>query len=190
MKKQLIITVLLLWSISEMRAQVGIGVGGGVIYPGFLKSDLSESQFEFGAGYEIFARHKLFKLSDNINIDAKYSYRKYYSQANLPFTAETRFTFDYLVFDLTTVISGSESFQFYAGAGVSLTNVQAAKDFLEVNETEVVPEVLAGMAYFFSEFYNIFMELSFQYGAVKVREDKVPFTGMRLMIGATMFLTE
>lgn len=190
MKKQLIITVFLLWIITETKAQVGIGVGGGIIYPGFIKSDLSESQFELGAGYEIFARHKLFKISDNVNIDAKYSYRKYFSQVNLPFTAETRFAFDYLVFGLSTVFSGSESFQFYAGAGVSLTNVQAAKDFLEINETEVVPEVLTGMAYFFSKFYNVFMEFSFQYGAVKVRDDTIPFSGMRFMIGATMFLTE
>jgi hypothetical protein len=34
------------------------------------------------------------------------------------------------------------------------------------------------------------MEFGFQHGAVKVRNEKLPFTGMRLMIGATMFLTD
>ena len=190
MKKQLIIAILFSSIIFEAQARVGIGAAGGGIYPGFLQSEIYHSNFDLGGGYEFFARHKLFQLRGEINVDAKYSYRKYISQAYLPFTADTRFSFDYLVLDLTTTFARSDLLHFYAGAGAALVNVQANKDLLDVNDSIIIPEVLTGMAYFLSEYYNVFLDLAVQFGSVKVRNDTIPLTGLRLILGLTMYLTE
>jgi len=190
MKKQVIITILCLFVYMETWAKVGIGAAGGGLYPGILQSEIHKSNFELGAGYEFFARHKLFQLSDRMNVDAKYSYRKYFSQAYLPFTTDTRFSFDYLVLDLTSTMIQSEQLHFYAGAGIALVNVHANKDFLDVNDSVILPEILTGMAYYFSNFYNVFLDLGWQFGSVKVRNDTIPLTGLRLILGATMFLSE
>ena len=85
---------------------------------------------------------------------------------------------------------GKEYIDFYAGAGAALVNVQANKDLLDVNDSIIIPEVLTGMAYFLSEYYNVFLDLAVQFGSVKVRNDTIPLTGLRLILGLTMYLTE
>lgn len=190
MKKQVIITILFMLLFVQAQAQFGIGAAGGGIYPGLFQSEINNSKFDLGGGYELFARHKLFQLGDVVNVDAKYSYRKYFSQSYLPFTADTRFIFDYLCLDLTSTLARTEILHYYAGAGIALVNVHANKDFLEVNDSVIIPEILTGMAYFLSKYYNIFIDLGMQFGSVQVRNDTIPLTGLRFILGATMYLTE
>jgi hypothetical protein len=190
MKKQVIIYLLLLITSEIGFGRVGIGAAGGMIYPGLLKSELHGSRFELGIGYELYARHGLFKLGSTTEVDAHYCYRKYSSTAELPFTADTRFSFDYLAFNLSTAFQERESYQIYAGAGIALTNTQAAKDFLNVNDSLILPELLAGITYFWNKDYDVFLEMGIQFGRVQVRDDHVPVTGLRLTLGATMYLTE
>jgi len=190
MKKQLIIYILLLITFDSGFTRVGIGAAGGILYPGLLKSELYGSRFELGGGYEIYARHRLFQLGSHAKVDARYFYRKYYCTSELPYTADTRFSFDYLAINLSTAFKEGESYHIYAGAGIALTNTQAAKDFLNVNDSLILPELMAGVTYFWNKDYDVFLEMGIQFGSIQVRDDHVPVTGLRLTLGATMYLTE
>jgi len=194
MKKQLIIHLFLLFTIKLSIAQVGVGAGGGILYPGFLKSDLNNSQFEVGMGYDLFARHKLFEITQNMGVDVKYSFRKYASRADLPFTASTRFDFNSLVVDFMTNIKKISDWQIYGGIGLAMVTVSAEKDFLSVTETIFVPEILLGIEWVLSKNFNLFSEFQFQSGSVKISysqsDDHLPITGGRILVGGTMFLTE
>jgi hypothetical protein len=186
-----LVSVILILNANISFARVGIGAGAGLIYPGFMKSDINASQFELGPGYELFARHQLFQINSEWDIEAHYHYRKYFSNAELPFTADTPFSFDYIVFNLSTAFKKTDIYKIYGGAGIGLVNVQAQKDFLDVNESIFIPELLMGISYYLGEYYDAFLELGIQFGRVKVRDDDdVPLTGLRLLIGATMYLTD
>lgn len=93
MKKQLIIVCAFLVIATNASAKFGIGAGAGIIYPGFSESSLYGSQFGLGAGFDIFLRHTLLQFSDSLHIDARYSYRNYKADVNLPNTGATRFGF-------------------------------------------------------------------------------------------------
>jgi hypothetical protein len=194
MKKQLIIHLFLISTVKLCIAQVGVGVGGGILHTGFLKSELNNSQFEVGMGYEFFARHKLFEITQQIGIDAKYSFRKYASRADLPFTASTRFDFNSLVVDFLTNFKKISDWQIYGGVGLAMVTASAEKDFLRVTETIFVPEILLGIELVLSKYFNFFSEFQFQFGSVKISysqyDDHLPITGGRIFVGGTMFLTE
>jgi hypothetical protein len=190
MKKQLIIAGIFFIIATSGYAKFGIGGGGGIIYPGFSESSLYGSKFGLGGGFELFIRHTLLQLGDSLHIDARYSYRNYKADVNLPNTATTRFSFNYLGVGVFMKILNFSDFDLYAGGGVSLVTVQAAKDFFEITETLPMPEVSLGIEWNLSKYYNIFSQLDFQFGSIAVRDDVLPLHGFRLIIGGTMFLTE
>ena len=190
MKKQLIIASFILILVANVSAKFGIGAGAGMIYPGFSKSSLYGSQFGVGAGFDVFLRHTLLNISDSLHIDARYSYRNYKADVILPNTATTRFNFSYLGLGLFINILRISDFYLYSGAGASLVTVQAVKDFLEVTETLIMPEISVGIEWNLSTHYNLFSQFDLQFGSISVRNDILPVNGFRLIIGGTMFLTE
>jgi hypothetical protein len=190
MKKQIIIAVLLCGMAGVGLAQFGIGAGGGIIYPGFSKSEVSGSQFGLGVGFDVLIRHTLLKLSDSLTIDARYSYRHYVADISLPRVLTTRFKFSYLSIAVSTDFYSVSSLDLYGGIGASLCTTNAIKDFLEVTETVMLPEVLIGIEYELSRYYNLYSEMDFQFGEIRVRDDNLSLNGFRWIIGATMFLTE
>jgi hypothetical protein len=189
MKKILIIVVTLLIFTTISEAQIGLGAAVGMLNPGLLKSDVSESQFDPGWGYEFFIRHNLAQIGDSLMIKARWSYRHYKSTIELPNVLEIWFKFNSLSIDLFIDLVNSDNFVLYSGLGVSLVSVNAEKDFLKVTETEFVPEILVGGELSLSQNYNLFTEFSFQFGSVEnVNNETIPFTGFRIVVGATMFL--
>lgn len=190
MKKQLIIASFFLILVANVSAKFGIGAGAGIIYPGFSKSSLYGSQFGAGAGFDIFIRHTILNFSDSLHIDARYSYRNYKADVNLPKTATTRFNFSYLGLNLFMNILRFSDFYLYSGVGASMVTVQAAKDYLDVTEILIMPEISVGIEWNLSTHYNLFSQFDLQFGSINVRDDILPVNGFRLIIGGTMFLTE
>ena len=189
MKKMLIIVVVLLIFTKLSEAQFGLGASAGMLNPGLQKSEVSESQFDPGWGYELFIRHNLAQISDSLLLKARWSYRHYKTTIELPNVLETWFKFNYLTLDLFIDLIRSEKFILYSGLGGSLVSVNAEKDFLKVTETEFVPELLIGGELLLGQNYNLFTEFSFQFGSVtNVNDDTIPMTGFRIVVGATMFL--
>lgn len=189
MKKMLIIVVVLLIFTKLSEAQFGLGASAGMLNPGLQKSEVSESQFDPGWGYELFVRHNLAQISDSLLLKARWSYRHYKTTIELPNVLETWFKFNYLTLDLFIDLIRSKKFVLYSGLGGSLVSVNAEKDFLKVTETEFVPELLIGGELLLGQNYNLFTEFSFQFGSVtNVNDDTIPMTGFRIVVGATMFL--
>ena len=189
MKKLILIIIILLIQSMESRAQLGLGASGGMLYPGLGKSEISESQFDLGWGYEFFIRHNLAQLTDSLMLKARWSYRHYKTTIELPNVLELWFKFNYLTIDVFIDLLRSEKMTLYTGLGGSLVSAFAEKDYLEVNATEFVPEILLGGEYNLSENYNLFLESSFQFGSISdVQGESLPVHGFRLVIGATMFL--
>lgn len=98
--------------------------------------------------------------------------------------------FDYLGIGLFMKFISFGDFDLYAGGGANLLTVQASKDFLDVTETLLMPEVSAGIEWNLSQHYNLFSQIDFQFGSIMVRDDILPMYGFRLIIGGTMFLIE
>ncbi len=190
MKKQLIIASIFLIFASTASAKFGIGAAGGIIYPGFNESSLYGSKFGVGGGYDLFLRHTLLKFSDSLHVDARYSYRNYKADINLPYTEATRFSFSYLGIGVFMEFWHFSDFAMYAGGGGSLVTVQASKDYLAVTETLFMPELSLGIEWNLGDFYNLYSQFDLQFGSLMVRDDALSLNGFRLIIGGTMFLTE
>ena len=187
-KLMIIVVSLLIW-INIGFAQIGLGASAGMVHPGLNKSDVSDSQFDPGWGYEFFVRHNLAQIGDSLMLKARWSYRHYKTTIELPNVLEIWFKFNYLTLDLFMDLVKSEKFTLYSGLGGSLVSVNAEKDFLEVNNTEFVPEILLGGELFLSQNYNLFAECSFQFGSIgNVNDETIPMNGLRIVLGATMFL--
>jgi hypothetical protein len=189
-KKPYFLLVFVLTIGSTAYAQVGIGTGGGLFYPGISESAQYGSRFVTGAGYEFFTRHRLLTLSTNLTLHAKYTYQFYYSDIDLPFTGGTRFTFNYLTIAVFSPVIKGKSVQLTAGGGMGLVIVNASKDLLSVTETVLVPHLQIGVEKMLGNFFNLYVEMLFQFGSFPVRDDNLSINGMRVMAGITMFLTE
>ncbi len=190
MKK--IFVIVFLWSclFSMSSAQVGIGAGGGLYYPGISKSDIGNSQFKIGAGYDIFIRHRLIKITEDFTLHAKYSVSKYFSDIELSRVGNTRFYFNYLSVELLTPLKTFQSFQIVGGAGFNLINVTAVQKYFESTESLLIPTLMVGGEYWFNKNYNVFGNINFQFGEFEDNRQNLPVHGFRFQIGATMFFTE
>jgi hypothetical protein len=183
----MIVVTLLIWN-TIVQAQIGLGASAGMLNPGLNKSDVTETQFDPAWGYEFFIRHNLVQIGDSLMLKARWSYRHYKTTIELPNVLEVWFKFNYLTVDLFIDLVRSEQLILYSGLGGSLVSVTAEKDFFEVTEAEFVPEILLGVELLLSQNYNLFTEISFQYGSVKTEYDEISMTGFRIVLGATMFL--
>jgi len=189
MKKLMIIIVTLLVFTAVGEAQIGLGAAAGMLNPGLIKSEITETQFDPGWGYEFFIRHNLVQIGDSLMIKARWSYRHYKTTIILPNVLEIWFKFNYLTLDFFIDLVKFEKITLYSGLGGSLVSVNAAKDFLKITETEFVPELLIGGELLLSQNYNLFTEFSFQFGSINnVYDETISMTGFRIVLGATMFL--
>jgi len=190
MKKVRIIIIIHLIAVGIGYAQVGIGAGGGLFYPGLSESNAYGSRFGSGAGYEFFARHQILTLSSKLNLHAKYSYQFYFSDIDLPFTQRTRFTFNYLNIAVFLPALKWKSLQITTGGGIGLLTVNASKDFLSVTETVLVPHLQIGVEKSLGDFFNMYADFHLQFGSFPVRTDILAIHGIKLLVGLTMFLAE
>jgi hypothetical protein len=191
MLNKLLLTLFILISVQSARAEFGIGAAGGILYPGLIKSEISSSQFRTGWGYELFLSHNIFRLSDTLQVKARWSYRQYINEIELPYILDTWFTFRYLNINLLTDFYHFDTFALYAGIGANLVSVRANRDFFDYTETSFAPELNFGLKWILSQNYEIFSELSVQYGQINdVFEEDISIFGFRLVIGATMYLSE
>jgi hypothetical protein len=178
----------------QTNATVGIGAGGGILNPGFMKSDLYGSRFIAGGGYEFFARHKLIEFGPKFMVDARYAYRNYYCDIDLTI-GKIRFQFNYLNIELITKIKRLNHWQIYGGTGSGILSISGSPRYAKsIYETIIVPEILTGIEYLFGNDFNLFAEFLFQFGSFnlildKSRTDIVPVTGVRFILGGTMFLS-
>jgi len=172
------------------ESRIGFAVGGGAIYPGFQQSSVFGSRFGTGAGFEIFVRHGLMELSPERTLQARYMVRSYFSDTELPFVEDIRFTFAYFSVDIFTQVLKLGTWPLYAGGGASLVNVSGAKDFTDITESILMPEVFVGIEWPVDNSFNLFGEVLIQFGEFNSDRDVLPVTGMRFMIGGTMFLSQ
>jgi len=177
---------------TPLYSKTGIAASGGLLYPGFFKSDRYGSQFRIGPGFDLMLRHRLFNFSPSFVVNSRYSIRNYYCDVNLS-DGSTRFQFAYLSIDLTIPIKRISHWQFYGGGGISLTNISGKRDFFNdsVTDTALMPEIETGVEFLFGENFNLYFEMMLQYGAISIKEDKdvIPVHGVKLSLGGTMFLT-
>jgi hypothetical protein len=177
-------------ALGALRGEVGFGAGGGMLYPGFQASERYGSRFGAGFGFDLLARHTLIKI-DSLNvIDARYGFRSYYSDIDLATNSVTRFRYTYLVIGITWDALRISDYQIYAGAAASLVTAKAQQRYVDdVTESLMLPEVLMGVEWEINTNYNLFAEVGIQFGAIDITSDVLSLTGMRLLIGGTMFLT-
>jgi len=191
MKKIILIIFLWICLFSFSYSQVGIGAGGGLDYPGLSSSDNGNSKFNIGAGWDVFVRHRLIKITEDITLHAKYSASNYFSDIELVSIGNTRYHFNYLSVEMFTLVKKINSFSFVGGAGVNLVSVTAVQKYTEdTNESLLIPSVLIGAEYWFNQNYNIFGNINFQFGEFEDNGQNLPVNGFRFQVGATMFLTE
>ena len=191
MNKKLIALIFFLIIMQSARAQFGIGGAGGILNPGLVKSDSSGSQFNTGWGYELFITHNVIKIADTLQIKARWSYRQYINEIELPYILGTWFTFKYLTINFLVDIYHFDEFALYTGFGVSLVSVRANRDFFDYTDSIFVPELDLGLKWILSQNYNLFSELSFQYGKLSdIFGENIPVSGLRFVIGAVMYLSE
>ena len=191
MKNIVVIALLWICLISIGSAQVGIGAGGGLNYPGISASDLHNSRFTFGAGYDVFIRHRLIKITKDIQLNAKYSVSKYFSDIELASVGKTRYHFSYLSVELMAPIKSLNSFTIVGGGGLHLVSINAVQKYTkDTNESMIIPSIILGSEYWFNKSYNVFGILNFQYGEFADNRQNLHVHGFRFQIGATMFFTE
>ena len=130
MKKQIINIFLLLTMITVCHGEVGLGGGGGLLNPGFSSSSKYGSQFGVGFGFDLFVRHTIFKPDSLHEIDARYAFRSYSSDIDLPSNSVTRFDFTYLTVGLTMDVVRISHIQIYAGPAVSLVTAKAPQRYV------------------------------------------------------------
>ena len=191
MIKTMIRIIPLLLSINISFSSVGIGIAGGALYPGFMKSNPNGSRFATGPGYEFFINHKLLKINPGFILNAQYSLRNYFCDIDLTI-GEIRFQFNYLSIDLVTNIVRVTPWEVYAGGGAGLLTISGSPRYSKtIDVVIVIPELITGIAYSFSKNFNLFSEVLIQFGSFESDSinDIIPVTGLRLVIGGTMFLT-
>ena len=190
MKKQLITLIFIQLLATWVYAEVGFGAGGGILYPGFQSSSSYGSQFRAGFGFDLFARHTLISI-DSVNvIDARYAFRSYYSDTDIPSAGVIRFGFTYLCVGLTWDALKISDFQIYAGGAAALVTAKAQQKYVDdVTESLMIPEILTGVEWEINSNYNLYTEIAFQFGSVDITSDILPVTGFRITAGGTMFLT-
>ena len=191
MKKFLLIIFFWVFIYSFGYSQVGIGAGGGLHYPGFSSSDNGNSKFNIGAGWDVFVRHRLIKINEDIIFHARYSVSNYFSDIELVSIGNTRYYFSYLSVEILTPIKKINSFSIVGGAGINLISITAVQKYTEdTNESLFIPSILIGAEYWLNQNYNIFGNINFQFGEFEDNEQNLPVNGLRFQVGATMFLTE
>ena len=191
MKKLLLIIFFWIFLYSFGYSQVGIGAGGGLNYPGLSSSDNGNSKFNIGAGWDVFVRHRIIKINEDITFHARYSVSNYFSDIELVSIGNTRYYFSYLSVEILTPIKKINSFSIVGGAGINLISVTAVQKYTEnTNESLFIPSVLIGAEYWLNQNYNIFGNINFQFGEFEDNEQNLPVNGLRFQVGATMFLTE
>ena len=185
------ILILLIGSnVNTSHAEAGIGAGGGLLYPGFQSSKKYNSRYGAGFGFDLMIRHTLIKFDSSSTIDARYAFRSYYSDIDLPSKSVTRFSFNYLVVGLTYDAVKIHDFQVYGGLAAALITAKAQPSYVDdITESLIVPEFLIGIEWEINTNYNLFSEFGFQFGSLDISSDILPITGIRWMLGATMFLT-
>jgi hypothetical protein len=193
MKKYLLLVLIYFTAgVGALEAKTGIAASGGLLYPGFFKSDRYGYRFRIGPGFDITLRHHLFKFSPTFKIDSRYSIRNYFCDVNLH-DGSARFQFAYLSIDLTTTFSTISHWQFYGGGGLSLTTISGERFYTRdsVTDTVIMPELLTGAEFLFGENFNIYLEMQLQYGSISIEEDRdrIPVHGVKISLGGTMFLT-
>jgi hypothetical protein len=135
-------------------------------------------------------QNTLIKTDSLHDIDARYAFRYYYSDIDLPSNSVTRFTFTYLTIGLTWDAVRISDIQIYAGPAVSLVTAKAPQRYVnDITESLMIPEILTGAEWIINENFNVFAELGVQFGSVNITSDILPLNGLRVMIGGTMFLT-
>ncbi len=177
-------------NVTTAFAEAGFAAGGGLLYPGFQSSNKYESRYGVGFGFDLMIRHTLIKFDSSGTIDARYAFRSYYSDINLPSNSVTRFSFNYLVVGLTIDAVKLHDFQVYGGLAAALITAKAQPIYVDdITESLIVPEILAGIEWEINTSYNLFSEFGFQFGSLDITSDILSITGVRWMFGATMFLT-
>ena len=190
MIRSLCITLILFFICPALYAQFGIGASGGILYPGLLSSDQTNSKFETGWGYELLLQHPLFHLNDSLAVDARYAYRHYMNPAMLPNVLKTWFTLRYLTINLLVDVYRGQNFALYSGAGAALLSSEANRDFFNYTGTTLIPEINFGCKWIPSRHYTLFSEISFQFGSLSdIFNENIPVTGLRFVLGGIMFLS-
>jgi len=172
-------------------AQFGIGAAGGILYPGLISSEQSNSKFDLGWGYELMLQHHLFQLPDSTVIDARYSFRQFKNPVTLPNILKTWFTFSYLTVNLLVDFYRWPDFALYTDAGGSLFSSHASRDFFDYTGTSFIPELNIGCKWVPTEHYTLFSEISLQFGSLSdIFNEHIPVTGLRFVLGGIMFLSK
>lgn len=177
------------------EARFGLGAGGGIIYPGFFKSSVYKTQFAAGFNYDVFIHYD----QEISGLDDRISYIIAVSNGNadtkLTKTGTTNFKFNYLNLDIIYPVFHNNKMLLKMGIGAALATISAKKYSFEVNDSIFIPQIVIRGEYEINRDFNLFLNSSFQSGTLNVlfdysSKDELALHGLKMVFGATMFLTD
>jgi hypothetical protein len=173
------------------KAQIGVGATGAVQYPGFFESDKYGSQFRIGPGYGFFIRHDLFSLADTYAFHARYKVKFFFHDINLPKAGSTRYKFDHFSVDVWADVYTKMKWNIYSGVSLNLLNVTGSSKYRsDYTGTQILPVLMTGVEYNVTESYSIFSELFLQFAEIDAGPEPLPISGLGLLLGVTMYISE
>ncbi len=174
-----------------LYAQIGIGAVGAAQYPGLFESEKYGSQFRLGPGYGFFVRHDLFQLGERYPFHARYQVKFFFNDIDLPKAGSTRYKFDEFAIDIWADLYRTLKWNMYSGISLNLLNVTGSSKYRsDYTGTQILPLIMAGVEYKISQSYDFFSEIFFQFAEIDAGPEPLPISGMGLLLGVTMYISE
>ncbi len=184
------IVIALMINLTSVRGQLAITAMGAGHYPGMAASQLNNDRFDAGGGYGFGLRHDLISIHEKVDFHLRYTAKFYFNQIEIRRSTPLDFKFNYFTADILTTFYGSESWQHFAGLGLSLMSADGNNKYAEYSDQRILPSVLLGSEYALSTYYAMFTELHFQYGEIDVYPEKIPVHGVSVLVGFYMYLSD
>ena len=192
--QHVVIFITLFWQ--SGFSQVGVGGLGIIKYPGLYSSEEYNIQFKNGLGYGFYVRHDVVKF-ENAKIDVRYIATISNHGANLPGGVpegkDSNYHFSNFSLDVIYEFFNKNQNKYYTGASINLLRtVSKDKYRATYNGEAIYPSIFLGWEHSLIEGFDIFTELKSDFGSTDADAgpEEIPITGISLLVGLTMYISE
>ncbi len=180
----------------SLFSQVGIGAFGAYKYPGLQSSKQYNIHFSSGFGYGFYVKHDFIKFENSMTY-LRYLGKITNHNANLPGGLSGRgkssYKFSNLSFDMIYEFFAKNKNKYYTGFSVNLLQTLSEGKFRATYAgSTLYPSIFLGWERNLVEGFDIFSELQLDYGKTDADAgpEEIPITGVSILIGITMYISE